>query len=292
MHDENRERTALFLQFQQAEVDGAALYFNLAKVVKDERNKSLISQIGKDEAKHAKIFESYTNTRLHPNRLKTIFYTFLSKVFGYTFCIKVFEGNEGDLNARYQASPWKIPELTEIMEDENQHEDLLIAMLDEERVRYTGSIVLGMNDALVELTGSLAGYTLAMQNTHLIAMAGLITGISATLSMAASGYLSARAEGQKNALKASIYTGFAYLLTVFLLILPYLFMGKESYMAALGITLTIAIGIIAIFNGYASVVLDRPFRRGFLEMSGLSLGVAAISFVIGILVKQLLGIEL
>lgn len=84
-------------------------------------------------------------------------------------------------------------------------------------------MVLGLNDALVELTGVLAGLTLALQNTRLVAMTGFITGIAASLSMSASEYLSAKSEeGPQDPLKASIYTGSAYVLTVLFLIFPYL----------------------------------------------------------------------
>ena len=54
-----------------------------------------------------------------------------------------------------------------IAEDEERHEQKLLAILDEERLQYVGSMVLGLNDALVELTGTLAGLTLALQNTKL-----------------------------------------------------------------------------------------------------------------------------
>jgi len=98
-----------------------------------------------------------------------------------------------------------------------------IDMIDEERLRYVGSMVLGLNDALVELTGALAGLTLALQNTRLVAMTGLITGVAGSLSMAASEYLSTKSEGGvKEPFRASVYTGFAYVLTVIFLILPYL----------------------------------------------------------------------
>jgi VIT1/CCC1 family predicted Fe2+/Mn2+ transporter len=46
----------------------------------------------------------------------------------------------------------------------------------------------------VELTGALSGLTLAFRNTRLIAMAGLITGIAASLSMAGSEYLATKSE--------------------------------------------------------------------------------------------------
>lgn len=59
-------------------------------------------------------------------------------------------------------------------------------LLDEERLRYTGSTVLGLNDALMELTGVLAGLTLALRDTKLIVLTGAITGIAAVLSMGVS----------------------------------------------------------------------------------------------------------
>lgn len=63
-------------------------------------------------------------------------------------------------------------------------------MIKEEKIGYVGSMVLGLNDALVELTGVLAGLTFTLQNTRLIGTAGLITGVAAALSMASSEYLS------------------------------------------------------------------------------------------------------
>ncbi|MDI6704563.1 MAG: VIT1/CCC1 transporter family protein [bacterium] len=82
-------------------------------------------------------------------------------------------------------------------------------------------MVLGLNDALVELTGALAGFTFALQNTRVVAMAGLITGVAASLSMTTSEYLSTKSEGgAKSPFKASVYTGSAYVLTVMFLIFP------------------------------------------------------------------------
>jgi VIT1/CCC1 family predicted Fe2+/Mn2+ transporter len=49
------------------------------------------------------------------------------------------------------------------MHDENQHESALLQLLDEEQLRYTGSMVLDLNDAQVELTGALAGLTLSLK---------------------------------------------------------------------------------------------------------------------------------
>ena len=186
----------------------------------------------------------------------------------------------------------QIPEAAEIRADEERHEAALLELLDEERLHYVGSMVLGLNDALVELTGTLAGLTFAMQNNQLVALSGLITGASATLSMASSEYLSARSEGRSDALKSSVYTGIAYLLTVVLLILPYLLLPAGAWLSSLGIMLCTAVLIIAGFTYYISVAQGLSFRHRFAEMASISLGVAVISFVIGLLVKQFLGIDL
>ena len=110
------------------------------------------------------------------------------------------------------------------------------------------------------------------------------------MSMAASEYLSTRSEKTtKQPVRAAIYTGIAYIITVTLLVLPYLLF--KNYYLDLAITLTIAIIIIAVFNYYISVAKEESFRERFLEMAGLSLSVALFSFVIGYFIRQWLGIE-
>jgi len=123
-----------------------------------------------------------------------------------------------------------------------------------------------------------------------VALSGLITGISASLSMAASEYLSTRSEesGQEPR-RAALYTGIAYVFTVVALILPYLIFA--NIFVSLIVTLIVAILIIAVFNFYLSVARSESFRRRFLEMAGLSLGVALLSFLIGVIVRSVLGIE-
>jgi VIT1/CCC1 family predicted Fe2+/Mn2+ transporter len=177
-----------------------------------------------------------------------------------------------------------------LLHDEEEHEDALIGMIEEEGLEYIGSVVLGLNDALVELTGALAGLSFALRNTRLIALAGLITGIAASFSMAASEYLSTKTEGgEKNAVKSSIYTGLAYIVTVFLLILPYLVIGH--YLVCLAVTVTVAILIIWIFNFYVAVAQDLSFKRRFFEMAAISLGASLLSFGIGYIIRIALGVD-
>jgi VIT1/CCC1 family predicted Fe2+/Mn2+ transporter len=164
-------------------------------------------------------------------------------------------------------------------------------MIDEEKLRYVGSIVLGLNDALVEFTGALAGFTFALQSSRLVAVTGMIMGFAASLSMAASEYLSTKSEsGGKNPVKASVYTGSIYMLTVFLLVLPYLLFSNVY--VSLAVTLLNAIIIIFMFTFYISVAKDLSFKNRFLEMASISLGVSALTFAIGYVMKTVFGVQI
>ena len=114
--------------------------------------------------------------------------------------------------------------------------------------------------------------------------------VAAALSMGASSYLSTKSEETtKNPLKASVYTGTAYILTVLVLIFPYLVLS--NYYVSLACTLVAAIGIIAAFNYYIAVARDEPFKSRFLEMAGLSLSVAAFSFLVGFVLRAVFGVD-
>ncbi len=280
------------LAMQQDEINSAEIYARLANRTKDEKNRRVLQSIADQEAEHAAVWETYTGKKCKVQPHKVLWFSFLSRALGFTFAVKYLEKREVSGAKQYEQIIREIPETESVISQEHSHELELMEMLDEKRLRYVGSIVLGMNDAMVELTGSLAGYTLAMQSTKLISLAGLITGISATLSMAASEYQSAHAESNPNALTSAMYTGITYLITVALLIAPFLLLPDDMYMPALGCTLGMVVVIVAAFNYYLSVAKDYPFKKRFLQMLGICLGVAAISFVIGLLVKQALGIDL
>ncbi|MBN1149363.1 MAG: VIT1/CCC1 transporter family protein [Anaerolineales bacterium] len=279
------------LAWQKTEISEYHIYHNLARTIKDPHNRQVIEQIADSEAEHARIFQKYTGKPVAPDRLRIFFYYWIARLLGLTFGVKLMERGEESAQAAYAQAREQVPEIRRIFAEEEEHENQLIAMLDEEALRYAGSVVLGLNDALVELTGALAGLTFAFQNTNLIALTGLITGISASFSMAASEYLSTRAEGQEtNPLKSALYTGLAYIFTVLVLVLPYLLL--ENYLLCLAWTLANAILVIAVFNFYIAVVKDLNFGKRFMEMALISLGVAAFSFGVGYFIRTVFGIEI
>jgi VIT1/CCC1 family predicted Fe2+/Mn2+ transporter len=285
----NQEALLQLQSFQRTEITEHHIYKRLAKSVKSPEDRKILEKIAEDELRHHLEWQKYTQMDVKPDMFMVWKYTLISLFFGFTFGIKLMERGEDTAQRNYSTLKGVIPNIEKWIQEEHEHEDALIGMLDEERLRYAGSVVLGLNDALVELTGALAGLTLALQNVKLIALSGLITGIAAALSMASSEYLSTRSEHtDRHPGRAAVYTGITYIITVFLLILPYLLF--TNYYLDLVWALTTAVLIIAIFNYYISVAKDEPFRERFLEMAGLSLGVAAFSFIIGFFIRKWLGI--
>ena len=283
---------AIIKKMQQNELTESVIYEKIAKFAKGEENKQTLLRLSREEHAHYEIWKKYTGISMKPETFKVLKFTWIARIFGFTFAVKLMENGEGNAQGEYKQLLTDVPESAHIREQEEEHEQALLGMLDEERLQYVGSMVLGLNDALVELTGSLAGFTFAMQNTRLIALSGLIIGISATFSMASSEFLAARSEGRDDALKSCTYTGIAYLITVILLIAPYMIFSNEQFLLALVCMLVIVVLIIAGFTYYTSVAQDQPFKSRFLEMAVISISVAVISFFVGVLAKKFLGVDL
>ncbi len=279
-------------KMQQNELTESVIYEKIAAFAKGEENKQTLLRLAREEKAHYEIWKQYTGIEMKPQKGKILRYTLIARILGFTFAVKLMERGEEGAQEEYALLAREVAESAAIRQQEEEHEHALLNMLDEERLQYVGSMVLGLNDALVELTGSLAGFAFALQNNRLIALSGLIVGISATFSMASSEFLAARSEGRSDALKSCSYTGIAYLLTVIGLIAPYLLFPASQYIPALICMLAVVVLIIAGFTYYTSVAQDRKFGSRFLEMAIISIGVAVISFVVGILAKTFLGVDL
>jgi len=289
MLDEETKKT--ILTAQRNEITEHFIYDKLSQSIKDPHDRNILKRISNDELKHYDFWKKYTDEDVKPDKLKIWKYFLISRIFGITFGIKLMERGEEQAQATYEKISKFVPNAKSVVKEEDEHEKQLIDLIDEERLRYVGSMVLGLNDALVELTGALAGLTLVLQNTRLIAMTGLITGIAASLSMAASEYLSTKSEeSAKNPFKASVYTGSIYVITVLFLIFPYLIF--TNFYFCLGFTILNAIIVIFIFTFYVSVAKDLSFRDRFFEMALISLGIAALTFCIGFLVRMFLNVEI
>jgi VIT1/CCC1 family predicted Fe2+/Mn2+ transporter len=283
----NKNTEYILISQLKNELTESMIYASLAKIEKDERNKKILENISRDEMAHAEIIKNIVQKDAKISTFKVKRTVLLARIFGVVFILKLMERGENNASKTYRQILKSYPQLEKIAEDEDRHEAELIGMLNDERLNNMGAIVLGLNDALVELTGALAGFTFAIGEPWKIAKLGLITGLAAAMSMAASAFLSARADADnedgKSAIKSALYTGIAYIITVILLVSPYIIISNATI--ALVTMLLFAFGIIAFFNYYLSIARDTSFWKGFSVMAGISTAVALISYAFGYLLR-------
>lgn len=163
-------------------------------------------------------------------------------------------------------------------------------MVRKNNFKSAGAIVLGMHDALVSLTGLIAGLAVAMADRYYIILTAIIASVTASLSMGASNYLSVRAGGGKHAFINALYTGGAYMATCILLIIPFFIF--ENRATELVMMFAIAITEIFLFNYFLGHAQQRPYMRPFLEMLGICTGVSIVAFFIGLCANICLGIDM
>ncbi len=280
------------LRQQQNEINDYALYTAMAHRQKEEHNKKVFEEIAAEEKTHYEFWRDITGKSLKPNRLLVGWYILLATLFGTSFALKLAEKREEDAEAFYKSLFDSYPQAREIYAQEMKHEEELIDMLHDKKLLYAGAIVLGMNDALVELTGTLSGIALAFDKSMVVGVTGAIMGIAASLSMAGSSYLEAK-ESPVEGITAGVYaayTGVSYIITTLFLVLPFFLV--DSIKVALASMFAAAFIAIVLYNFYISVAKDQSFYRRTAQMFVITFGVALISFAIGYVVKHYFGIEI
>ncbi|QKF73239.1 ferritin-like protein (CCC1 domains) [Aliarcobacter faecis] len=288
----NKTNLKKALKQQQNEINDYTIYQSLAFYQKDENNKKIFEKIAIEEKSHYDFWVKITNQQLKAQKFVVLFYIFLVKIFGTSFALKTLEKREEGAEEFYKELFDLYPEAKKIYEQETEHEFALIDMLHDKKLVYAGAIVLGMNDALVELTGTLSGLAFAFDKSLVVGLTGLIMGIAASLSMAGSAYLEAK-ENPNELVKPvtySLYTGVSYILTTAILVAPF-FIFSSIFSSIILMFICAFIAIVS-YNFYISVAKDLSFTKRVLQMSAITFGVAIISFLIGYLVKYYFGIEI
>ncbi len=156
--------------------------------------------------------------------------------------------------------------------------------------KYAGAMVLGMHDALVEITGIIAGLIFAIDNRRILLLTGAIAAVAASLSMAAANYMAQRTDNNPDAPIAATYTGATYVTTSAILLAP--FCVIHNRFAAFGTMCIAAVAIILLFNLCIGKINKRPFWSHFWEMLCVCIGVSIASFAIGQAAKYFLNIQI
>ena len=275
---------------QKTEITEHYIYDRLSHSVKGDRNREILQRISKDELKHHNLCNYYTCIEVKPSKFKIWLYYVISRLFGITFGLKLMERSEDRAHTAYQQLAKAIPEVENVILDEERHGNELIDMIDDERLEYSSDIVRGLNVALVEITGALAGFTFGLQDRNLVLIAGLIIGITVSLSTTSTEYIATKSSTSlKNPLKSAFYAWLANIVAIAFLLLPYLIIS--NIYLALGFMILDAVIIIFILTFYLSVARGTSAIKMFLEMTAVSLGIAALAFGIGFLAREFLHIH-
>ena len=271
------------------------LYQLLASREKNPERRRILLELSRQEAEHRDFWERILGRKCRGvSRLKLYFYLFLRLVFGLTFTIKFLEKHEERVVEEYKSVLKFLGErdrvvLERIIKDEEEHEAKLIGQIDEAIVRYMSFIVLGLADAIVEITGVHAGALGVTSSTIMAGITGLIVGFSAAISMASAAYLQAKHEAGRSPFFSSLATGIAYISAVVLLAAPYFVVHSILY--AFIASLIIAVALIAGFSYYGSIVFDRSFKRELAESTSLMLATAFGSYLFGEYLGSVFGVR-
>lgn len=285
-------------QFAANEYRDWVVYRELARVETIPAFKKILEELVEHERSDFEFWRDISSKKeFHMSQLSLFGFRLMRMVLGLTFTAKFLEGREKEAQAAYREYLETVKDaelrvrVERIIEHEKYHEHALIDHIGETRVKFMSSIVLGLNDGLIELTGALTGFAFALQSAALTALAGAITGISASMSMAASAYLQARHDTKdgKNPVVAAFFTGISYLIVVAILVAPFLLLPDTS--EALVVMLIEVLIIILSVSFYSSVLLERRYSVQFGEMFLFSAGVAVIAFLLGLGLRELIGVD-
>jgi vacuolar iron transporter family protein len=280
----------------QDEYADRALYLALSRRERNPNFKKALENIANGEGSHFEFWKTYApDVKVSAKKLRAYFIVLIRLVLGLTFTLKFMERHEGKLHERYRRIAETIPiedkaRFQAMVESEEHQEDLLIAEIQENRVKYMSFIVLGLADAVVEISGIHAGSLGIYGRTALAGLAGIIAGMAASIAMGTAAYAQAKQGFQGSAKWSAIYTGVSYMITAVLLALPYFLTGNMG--EALATSLIVGVILVAAMTFYDTVVSARPFKRQFGEIAGIILAASLVLFVAGTLVGQYLGIRI
>ncbi len=306
----SRDLVRLATKSARDEYTDGAVYQMLSRHEKNQSFKKALEDLARGEQSHYEFWKAYTHdTAVKVNRVKVYFTLLLRLTLGLTFTMKFLEKHEDALHERYRQMVKNIPfadkarcyrqmvknipfadkaRFEAMMEEEEHQESYLMGEIHEGRVKYMSFIVLGLADAVVEISGIHAGSLGIYAKTELAGLAGVVAGMAASIAMASAAYAQAKQGFEGSAKWSAIYTGVSYMFTAIFLALPYFLTG--SMVTALGVSLVVGVALVAAMTYYDTVISARKFRRQFAEIAGIIMAASFALYIAGTLIRQLLGI--
>ena len=287
---------ALAAESAKDEYNDGRVYLALARRERNNGFKASLQQLADGEQKHYEFWKQYApHVKVHVNNLRLYVILFLRFTLGLTFTMKFMERHETKLHKRYREIAARIPRedmarFERMLEDEEHIEESLMGQIHEGRVKYMSFIVLGLADAVVEISGIHAGSLGIYQRTQLAGLAGIIAGMAASLAMASAAYAQAKQGFEGSAKWSAVYTGVSYMFTAIFLALPYFLTGSMVF--ALTTSLVVGVILVAMMTYYDSVISTRRFLRQFSEIAGIILAASLALYIAGTIIHDILGITI
>lgn len=272
------------------------VYRALARVERNPQRRVVLEKLAEQEWRHFEFWSEVAEVKPAAWRVGLYAYllVLLRFLLGVTFVVKLLERNEREVIARYRSVERlfvgeRLERLRRIIEEEESHEEAFIAQLDETLVKYMGALVLGLADAIVEITAAHAGALGSTNSTIVAGVVGLIVGVGASISMASASFLQTKHEVGKSPVVAALVTGVGYMVAVAFMSLPF-FLTHDIYVAFVA-SIAVAIALAFVLTFQAAVYAGRDFRFEFIQTVGLLLGTAMFTYLLGKWLGGLFGIE-
>lgn len=273
------------------------LYERLSKTVKaDSPFAEVLKQLSATELGHYEFWKKYVpGEEPRVAKLKLYWVLFLRRFFGLTFATRYLDRHEGNVVKEYESIAHIIPvsdkgAFDQMVADEKEHENAFAQKIESSTVSYISFVVLGLADALVEISGIHAGSLGFYDRTEIAGLAGVIAGAAASMAMASAAFAQARAGFKGSARLSAAYTGVSYFITAIVLAAPYFLTYNMIY--ALSSSLSLAVLILVLTTYYSTVIQSRPFLRDFLEILAILFGATIVLYAFGSLVRvELPGIK-
>jgi VIT1/CCC1 family predicted Fe2+/Mn2+ transporter len=266
------------------------LYDRLSKTVSsDSPFAGVLAELSATEHGHYEFWKKYVPGE-EPNlgKLKLYWILFLRRFFGLTFATRYLDRHESSVVKEYQGLAELIPEgdraaFEAMVADEKEHEKAFALKVESSAVRYIAFVVLGLADALVEISGIHAGWLGLFDKTEIAGLAGVIAGGAASLAMASAAFAQAKQGFQGSARLSAVYTGVSYFITAVILATPYFL--TSNMLLALGSSLTLAVVILAITTWYSVVIQQKVFLKDFVEILAILFATTIVVFALGAFVS-------
>ncbi len=295
MTSSNPELSRIAKTRMSHEFTDAKLYERLSKTVSSASPfAGVLMQLSATEHRHCEFWKKYApEEEPKMDRLKLYWILLLRRVLGLTFASRFLDRHESSVVKEYRALAGLIPEadkaaFEEMVADEQEHEKEFAQKIESSAIRYISFVVLGLADALVEITGIHAGSLGIYNVTEYAGLAGVTAGAAASLAMASAAFAQAKQGFQGSAKLSAVYTGISYFITAIILAAPYFLTPSMIY--ALGTSLFLAVVILALISYYSTVISGKPFLRDFLEMLLIMFGVTVALYLFGHFIRVSTGI--